>query len=297
MKHLLTILIIFVFTSNLYAQECGETTIARMIKSGISEKIIEAQCGKQTPYGQEFIIGEKEKVSENIENQNSGEVKKVSENIENEDTKEIQSIRLAIGVAYGTFKYSDSYNTELSGDFDHDLDGRALGVSYVMVNENSFLYGGGLSLVSVNGPSGVSSKHRKSDSYTYYRSTLGYFEKYISVKHFASGFFYGLIGFNLQITDDIVFQPNMRIGLKSLEASWEEDIDFRSYTNVTTSYREDSSEIGLEIDLPFMYKIDESFRIGWNFCLCRSNLEVSDVTSKYDFTSLNTLNLLFDFDL
>ena len=77
----------------------------------------------------------------------------------------------------------------------------------------------------------------------------------------------------------------------------EEDIDFRSYTNVTTSYREDSSEIGLEIDFPFMYKIGESFRIGWNFCLCRSNLEVSDVTSKYDFTSLNTLNLLFDFDL
>ena len=62
----------------------------------------------------------------------------------------------------------------------------------------------------------------------------------------------------------------MRMGLKSLEASWEEDIDFRSYTNVTTSYREDSSEIGLEIDLPFMYKIDESFRIGWNFCLCRN---------------------------
>ena len=98
----------------------------------------------------------------------------------------------------------------------------------------------------------------------------------------------------------------MRIGLKSLEASWEEYIDFRSYTNVTTSYREDSSEIGLEIDLPFMYKIGESFRIGWNLCLCRSTLEVSDGTGKYDFTSLNTFrqvpfslspNLLFDVDL
>ena len=37
--------------------------------------------------------------------------------------KERQSIRLAIGGAYGKFKYSDSYNTELSGDFDHDLEG------------------------------------------------------------------------------------------------------------------------------------------------------------------------------
>ena len=177
------------------------------------------------------------------------------------------------------------------------LRGGALGVSYIMVNENNLIYGGGLSLVSVNGPTEVGSKYRKSGYYTYYSSTYGYFDIYISVKHFASSFFYGLVGLNLEISDGIAFQPNMRIGLKSLEASWEEDIDFRSYTNVTTSYREDSSEIGLEIDLPFMYKIDESFRIGWNFCLCRSNLEVSDVTSKYDFTSLNTLNLLFDFDL
>ena len=89
----------------------------------------------------------------------------------------------------------------------------------------------------------------------------------------------------------------MRMGLKSLEASWEEDIDFRSYTNVTTSYREDSSEIGLEIDLPIMFKISESFRSGLNLCLCRSNLEVSDGTGEYDFTSVNILNLSFDFDL
>ena len=55
MKFTLTILIIFVFTTNLYSRECDETTIARMIKSGISNKTIEEQCGK---------IGEKEKVSE-----------------------------------------------------------------------------------------------------------------------------------------------------------------------------------------------------------------------------------------
>ena len=156
MKHLLIILIIFVFTSNLYSQECDETTIARMIKSGISDKTIEEQCGK---------IGEKEKASENIGN---------------EYTKEIQSIRLAVGGAYGKFKYSDSYNTELSGDFDHDLDGGGLGISYIMVNENKLFYGGGLSLVSVNGPSNVSSKHKKSGSYTYYSSTYGYFDIYFS---------------------------------------------------------------------------------------------------------------------
>ena len=58
MKYSLTILILFVFTSNVFSQECDETTRARMIKSGISDKAIEEQCGK---------IGEEEKVSEKIE--------------------------------------------------------------------------------------------------------------------------------------------------------------------------------------------------------------------------------------
>jgi len=63
MKFTLTILIIFVFTTNLYSRECDETTIARMIKSGISNKTIEEQCGK---------LGEKEKVSENVKNEDTG---------------------------------------------------------------------------------------------------------------------------------------------------------------------------------------------------------------------------------
>ena len=58
MKYSLTILILFVFTSNVFSQECDETTRARMIKSGLSDKTIEEQCGK---------IGEEEKVPEKIE--------------------------------------------------------------------------------------------------------------------------------------------------------------------------------------------------------------------------------------
>ena len=59
MKHLLIILSLLLFTSPLFGQsECDETTRARMIKSGISDKTIEDQCGK---------IGEEEQVSEILE--------------------------------------------------------------------------------------------------------------------------------------------------------------------------------------------------------------------------------------
>ena len=58
MKYSLTILILFVFTSNVFSQECDETTRARMIKSGLSDKTIEEQCGK---------IDDEENISEKIE--------------------------------------------------------------------------------------------------------------------------------------------------------------------------------------------------------------------------------------
>ena len=59
MKHILIILSILLLSLPLFGQsECDEATRARMIKSGISDKTIEEQCGK---------IGEKEKVSENVE--------------------------------------------------------------------------------------------------------------------------------------------------------------------------------------------------------------------------------------
>ena len=60
MKHLLILLIsILLLSSPLFGQsECDESTRARMMKSGISDKTIEEQCGK---------IGEEEQVSEKIE--------------------------------------------------------------------------------------------------------------------------------------------------------------------------------------------------------------------------------------
>ena len=70
------ILIIVFFKSNLFSQECDETTRARMIKSGLSDKTIEEQCGK---------IGEEEKVSEKIE---KTEDEKVEEDLKISDESE-----------------------------------------------------------------------------------------------------------------------------------------------------------------------------------------------------------------
>ena len=70
MKHIIIFLSLFLFTSPLFGQsECDETTRARLIKSRISDKTIEDQCGK---------IGSKKKVPE-LKRQKEEELKRQKE--------------------------------------------------------------------------------------------------------------------------------------------------------------------------------------------------------------------------
>ena len=79
MKHIIIILSLFLFTSPLFGQsECDETTRARMIKSGISDKTIEEQCGK---------IGSKKKVSE-LNRQKEEELKRKEEELRKKKDEE-----------------------------------------------------------------------------------------------------------------------------------------------------------------------------------------------------------------
>ena len=73
LKYTFTILIMFVFTTNVFSQECDEKTIARMIKSGLSDKTIEEQCGK---------------IDEQVENKDTIEEEKV----ESKDTVEEEKV-------------------------------------------------------------------------------------------------------------------------------------------------------------------------------------------------------------
>ena len=91
------------------------------------------------------------------------------------------------------------------------------------------------------------------------------------------------------------FQPNLRIGSKSLKAEWTEEIQWRSYSNESSNRNESASGLGLEIDLPFMYKINESFGVGANLCICGSSYELYTGGSTYKFTSSNVFNILADF--
>ena len=211
MKYSLTILILFVFTSNVFSQECDETTRARMIKSGLSDKTIEEQCGK---------------IGEQVESKDTVEEEKVSE----EDPSEDKRWRFSGGSGSGTFKYTNSSVPELNGKFDHDLSGGTFTLSYFMLDEDNFFAGGGVRSITVSGPETFSTD-KVPGYYTYYSSTYGYFDPSITVTSFRSTFLHGIYGYNYEINNEMSLQPNLRYGYDFVVAEWETKIDWYSYTD------------------------------------------------------------------
>ena len=292
MKYTLTILILFVFTSNVFSQECDETTRARMIKSGLSDKTIEEQCGKIGEKVESKDTVEEEKVPEKVESKDTVEEEKVSE----EDPSEDKRWRFSGGDGSGKFKYTDSSVPSINGKFDHDLSGSTLTISYFVLDEDNFFAGGGWRSTNVSGPETFSTDATPG-YYTYYSSTYGYFDLSVTVTSFRTNFFHGIYGYNYVINDEMSFQPNLRYGLNFIVAEWKEKIEWRSYNDQEAKYSENSQEFGLDIVLPFVYKINENWDVGADICICGSSLEVTSGTGKYEFRNYNVFNAFFDYHL
>jgi len=283
MKYTLTILILFVFTSNVFSQECDEKTRARMIKSGLSDKTIEEQCGK---------IGEEEKVSENVETEDTVEKKKDSE----EDSNVNRRWRFGLGDGSGTFKYTNPSIPLLDGKFDHDLSGSTFTLSYFALGEDNIFHGGGWSSLNVSGPETFSADAIPG-YYTYYSSSIGYFDLSITVTSFRTNFFHGIYGYNYVINNDMSFQPNLRYGYKFVVAEWTEKVGMYSYTDTEGEYSETFHQFGLDIVLPFVYKINKEYNIGADICICGAGGEITSGTGKTEFRNYNVFNVFFDYHL
>ena len=142
---------------------------------------------------------------------------------------EKHGIRLGLFGGSGTF--SLKINDALNGKYDHDLKGGSWGISYNRTNDNNLYYGGGYQSVVKYSDDWKKSTDEVSGYWTYYNSTYGYFDADITVDEFRSNFFYGLVGYEVKISEDCLFQPNVKIGQKTVIARWRTFIDWRSYAD------------------------------------------------------------------
>ena len=248
-----------------------------MIKSGLSDKTIEEQCGK---------IGEK------VESKDTVEEEKVSE----EDPSEDKRWRFSGGSGSGTFKYTNSSVPELNGKFDHDLSGGTFTLSYFMLDEDNFFAGGGLRSITVSGPETFSTD-KVPGYYTYYSSTYGYFDPSITVTSFRSTFLYGIYGYNYVINDKMSFQPNLRYGYKLVVAEWKEKITWASYADQEVEQSDTFHTFGLDIVLPIVYKIDKKWSFGADICICSTGGNTTIGAAEYEFWNHNVFNAFFDYHL
>jgi len=292
MKYTLTILILFVFTSNVFSQECDETTRARMIKSGLSDKTIEEQCGKIGEKVESKDTVKEEIVPEKVETKDTVEEEIVSE----EDSSGKGRWRFSGGTGSGTFKYTDSAYPAFNGKFDHDLSGAAFTISYFALNEDNFFHGGGFRSLDVSGPETFSTD-AVPGYYTYVSSSYGYFDVSVTVKSFRSNFFHGIYGYNYVINNEMSFQPNLRYGMDLVVAEWEEKIDWASYKDQTGKYGDTFHGFGLDIVLPFVYKVNEEFSTGVDICICGATGKTTVGTGSYEFSNSNVFNIFFDYHL
>ena len=130
--------------------------------------------------------------------------------------------------------------------------------------------------------------------WTYNHTTYGNFDITITVTSFRTNFFYGIFGYDVQINDQSSFQPNLRYGWKFVVAEWKEKIEWQYYQDQEQDQSATFHTFGLAVVLPFMYKIDNSYAIGADICICGSNGEASVGTSKYEFGKTNVFNIFFD---
>ena len=206
--------------------------------------------------------------------------------------EERQGIRLALWSASGTFKFKSS--DVLNGDHDHDLSGGSFGISYIKSNEDNLFFGGGWQTVNVLGPRTLS-RDEIPGYWTYNHSSYGYFDVDFEVKSYRANFLYGLIGYEIEMSESVYFQPNLRIGSKSISVMWSEYYDWNSYADETYNYSESASGFGFEIDLPFMYMFDESIAGGANLCICGTTAEFYRGSYTFQFYNSNVFNLMIDF--
>jgi hypothetical protein len=257
-----------------------------MIKSGLSDKTIEEQCGKPGEEVEEEKVAEKVEIKETVE----------EEIVSKEDSSVDKRWRFGLGSGSGTFAYKNSAAPSLNGKFDHDLSGSTFTLSYFVLDEDNYFQGGGWRSTNVSGPE-TFSKDATPGYYTYYSSSYGYYDISVTVESFRSNFFHGIYGYNVVINDEISFQPNLRYGYKFVVAEWKEKIEWKNYTDQESKYGDTFHGFGLDIVLPFVYKINEKWDIGADICICSSGGETTEGTGEYEFWNHNVFNAFFDYHL
>ena len=207
------------------------------------------------------------------------------------------SIVVELGSASGdtTWKDTGAYSS-LSGKIDHDTTGGSFGVGYQKILDKGLLFGGGYQQLSVSGDSGYSNTfYLVNSSGVIIPTKMG-----LKTQQFMISGLYGAIGYNIETTDNLLFQPNLRLGLANrAEAMYTLYLNANvSGTEVNTSqdYSDSESGMTLGIMLPIVYKL-ESVNLGAQLRLGGGSLTLASGTEELKFSIYSAFQITLGFNL
>ena len=157
--------------------------------------------------------------------------------------------------------------SEFSTEFDHQISGGSFKFGIQRILESGFLYGSGYQSLRATGDTSVI------DGITEYN---------LQTTSFNLGVAYFAVGYNIEVTENLFFQPNVQLGLAFINSSYTLYEDSR--ISILLSGSGTGTSFG--IILPLVYQLENNWNVGGELLLGGGGLTLIDITTGYEVTSV-----------
>ena len=181
------------------------------------------------------------------------------------------SIVLGVGTASGETEFS-KLDSDLSSliVLKHDLSGTGFNFGYQKIRENGLLLGIGYQNFAVSGG--------KSAVVTLFRTTS---TVELKTEQFRFSGFYGEIGYNFETTENLFFQPSVRLGIgNNYEASYSFSSDNPRLRDINPSASGSGGTFGFVF--PLVYQVD-NLKFGGQIVL--PGMSFNGIANDYELTT------------
>ena len=195
------------------------------------------------------------------------------------------SISLSMGPLSGRLEYKD--NTLLSGLIDQKVSGTRFGVKIINTRKNNLLTGFGSSYSELTGVKTLLDYG--------FNSTYGNVYIYGTIQSVRIISHYSIMGYNLSFDDDLIFYPNIQLGIRNLSTTLELSVETERAGDLSDRgiYSIDTIEYSLNIPIKIMF--NNSIGMGFNYAINGPDFYISKNGEEVSGEIDNSFNIFLSY--
>ena len=148
----------------------------------------------------------------------------------------------------------------LSGLIDQKFSGTRFGVKIIKTRKNNLLTGFGSSYSELTGVKTLL-------AYGYLNSTYGNVYIYGTIQSVRIISHYSIMGYNLSFDDDLIFYPNIQLGIRNLSTTLEFLAETESAGDLSGREIYSINTIEYSINIPIKIMFNNSIGMGFNYAI------------------------------